>query len=130
MLSWPITRATIWAPRNSSPGRVSLRPDPNTGQFAYQRLDETWVDCFGHDAEIYAYSAVWIAYALVLLGVGIVWRSIFWRYTSLAVLIVTVLKVFLYDMSDLTGLYRVASFLGLGLTLIGIGYIYRRFVFR
>jgi len=24
----------------------------------------------------------------------------------------------------------VASFLGLGLTLIGIGYVYRRFVFR
>jgi uncharacterized membrane protein len=82
------------------------------------------------DAEIYAYSAVWIAYALVLLGVGILWKSSFWRYTSLTVLIVTVLKVFLYDMSDLTGLYRVASFLGLGLTLIGIGYIYRRFVFR
>ncbi len=82
------------------------------------------------DAEVYAYSAVWIAYALVLLGVGILWKSSFWRYTSLTVLIVTVLKVFLYDMSDLTGLYRVASFLGLGLTLIGIGYIYRRFVFR
>jgi uncharacterized membrane protein len=41
-----------------------------------------------------------------------------------------VLKVFLYDMSDLTGLYRVASFLGLGLTLIAIGHVYRRFVFR
>jgi uncharacterized membrane protein len=32
-------------------------------------------------------------------------------------------------MSDLTGLYRVASFLGLGLALIAIGRIYRRFVF-
>ena len=38
-------------------------------------------------------------------------------------------KVFLYDMSDLTGLLRVLSFLGLGLALIGIGRIYRRFVF-
>ncbi len=51
------------------------------------------------------------------------------RYASLAVLIVTVLKVFLSDMSGLTGLYRAASFLGLGLTMIGIGYIYQRFVF-
>ena len=50
------------------------------------------------------------------------------RHASLVVLIVAVVKVFLYDASDLTGLYRVASFLGLGLTLIGIGYIYRRFV--
>jgi len=82
------------------------------------------------DAEIYAYSAVWIAYSLALLAVGILQKSSFWRYSSLAVLMVTVLKIFLYDMSDLTGLFRVASFLGLGLTLIGIGSLYRRFVFR
>ena len=82
------------------------------------------------NAEIYAYSAVWIVYSLVLLGLGIVRDSSVLRYASLTVLIVTLLKVFLYDMSDLTGLYRVASFLGLGLTMIGIGYVYRRFVFR
>ncbi|MBK0398051.1 DUF2339 domain-containing protein [Limibaculum sp. M0105] len=82
------------------------------------------------DAEIYAYSAAWILYALALLGLGILHKASFLRYASLAVLIVTVLKVFLYDMSDLVGLFRVASFLGLGLTLIGIGYVYRRFVFR
>ncbi len=81
-------------------------------------------------AEVYAYSAVWIVYALALLAVGILRNSSVLRYASLTVLIVTVAKVFLYDMSDLTGLYRVASFLGLGLVLIGIGYIYRRFVFR
>jgi len=32
-------------------------------------------------------------------------------------------------MSDLTGLYRVGSFLGLGLSLVGIGLVYQRFVF-
>lgn len=79
-------------------------------------------------AEIYAYSAAWLAIALGLLGVGIVRRSALWRRASLAVMAITVLKVFLYDMSDLTGLYRVASFLGLGLGLIGIGSLYRRFV--
>ena len=82
------------------------------------------------DAEVYAYSAAWIVYALALLGLGIIWQASFWRYSSMAVLVATVLKVFLYDLSDLAGLLRVASFLGLGLTLIGIGYIYRRFVFR
>jgi uncharacterized membrane protein len=79
--------------------------------------------------ELYAYSAAWILFALALLAVGILRRSRFWRGFSLAVLIATVLKVFLYDMSDLTGLLRVASFLGLGLALIGIGQLYRRFVF-
>jgi uncharacterized membrane protein len=40
-----------------------------------------------------------------------------------------VAKVFVFDMADLTGLFRVASFLGLGLALVGIGYVYQRFVF-
>jgi uncharacterized membrane protein len=80
------------------------------------------------NAEIYTYSAVWIVCSLALLAVGILRGSSVLRHASLAVLIVAVVKVFLYDASDLTGLYRVASFLGLGLTLIGIGYIYRRFV--
>jgi uncharacterized membrane protein len=79
--------------------------------------------------ELYAYSAVWIGFALVLLGIGIGRASALWRALSLAVLAAAVLKVFLYDMSDLTGLWRVASFLGLGLSLIAIGQLYRRFVF-
>jgi uncharacterized membrane protein len=79
--------------------------------------------------EIYAYSAVWIVAALGLLAVGILRGEGLWRKAALAVLAVTVLKVFLYDMGDLTGLLRVASFLGLGLALIGLGFLYRRFVF-
>jgi uncharacterized membrane protein len=81
------------------------------------------------DGELYAYSIVWLAYALALLTLGIVLAKSALRYASLAVLVVTVLKVFLFDMAGLTGLYRVGSFLGLGLSLIGIGYIYQRFVF-
>jgi len=81
------------------------------------------------NAEIYAYSAVWILFALAILAAGIRRKSVALRYASLAVLIVTVAKVFLYDMSDLTGLFRVASFLGLGLTLIGIGRVYQKYVF-
>ena len=33
------------------------------------------------------------------------------------------------DMAALTGLYRALSFLGLGATLVAIGYLYQRFVF-
>jgi len=81
------------------------------------------------DAELYVYSAVWLIFALVLLGIGILRGVASLRYASLVLLMVTVAKVFLVDMSELTGLYRVASFLGLGLFLIGIGYLYQRFVF-
>jgi uncharacterized membrane protein len=84
---------------------------------------------FVSDAENYAISAAWLVYALALLAGGIVFRKTALRYGSLAVLLITVVKVFLGDMGGMTGLYRVASFLGLGLCLVGIGYVYQRFVF-
>ena len=80
------------------------------------------------DAELYAYSAAWLVYAGVLLTLGFIWRQALLRYAGLGMLLIVSLKVFLVDMGDLTGLYRVASFLGLGLVLIGIGYIYQRFM--
>ncbi|MGE0006606.1 MAG: DUF2339 domain-containing protein [Parvibaculaceae bacterium] len=81
------------------------------------------------DAEYYAYSVVWLVSSLVLLAVGL-WRKAPWlRHGALAILILTVCKVFLSDMAALGGLYRVASFLGLGLFLVGIGYVYQRYVF-
>ncbi|SLN33911.1 DUF2339 domain-containing protein [Oceanibacterium hippocampi] len=80
-------------------------------------------------AESYCYSLAWLVYALALLGLGIRLRLQPLRFASLAVLLVAVAKVFLFDMAGLDGLYRVASFLGLGLALVGIGYLYQRFVF-
>jgi len=85
---------------------------------------------FRSDAQNYTFSVVWIAYALVLLALGIRYGASLLRYASLAIILFTAFKVFLLDMSGLTGLYRVASFLGLGLSLVGIGFIYQRFVFR
>lgn len=82
------------------------------------------------DAEWYAYSAAWLCLSGVLLALGIRGRSATLRYGSLGVLVVTVGKVFLFDMAALTGLYRAASFAGLGLCLIGVGYLYQRFVFN
>jgi uncharacterized membrane protein len=37
--------------------------------------------------------------------------------------------VFLIDMSNLTGIWRALSFLGLGAVLIGIGWLYQRLLF-
>jgi len=66
---------------------------------------------------------------VVLLAVGIWYRSLPLRVASAAVIVLTVLKVFLIDMSDLTGIYRALSFLGLGAVLIGIGWFYQRLLF-
>ena len=81
------------------------------------------------DAEQYTYSAVWLAFGVALLAAGIALRSLPLRIASAAVVVLTVLKVFLIDMSDLTGIYRALSFLGLGVVLIGIGWFYQRLLF-
>ena len=60
---------------------------------------------------------------------GIFVRSQPARLASAAVIILTVAKVFLYDMAGLTGLLRALSFIGLGLVLVGIGYLYQRLLF-
>lgn len=49
-----------------------------------------------------------------------------WRVGSLAIMLVAVAKVFLIDAAGLDGLLRVASFMALGFSLIGIGWVYSR----
>jgi len=45
-------------------------------------------------------------------------------------MLAAVAKVFLFDASGLTGLLRIASFLALGFSLIGIGWLYSRYLKR
>jgi uncharacterized membrane protein len=81
-------------------------------------------------AERYAYSAAWVLYGVGLLLAGIARRGPILRYGSLAVMLLAVAKVFLYDTARLSDLYRVLSFLGLGASLLLLGFLYQRFVFR
>ncbi|HZD63171.1 MAG TPA: DUF2339 domain-containing protein, partial [Xanthobacteraceae bacterium] len=81
------------------------------------------------DAEQYTYSAVWLVFGVTLLVVGMLLRSQAVRLASAAVVILTVLKVFLIDMSDLTGIYQSLSFIGLGIVLLGVGWLYQRLLF-
>jgi uncharacterized membrane protein len=81
------------------------------------------------DAEQYTYSAVWLAFGVALLAAGMGLRSQAVRFASAAVVILTVLKVFLIDMRDLTGIYQSLSFIGLGVVLLGIGWLYQRLLF-
>jgi len=81
------------------------------------------------EAEGYTYSAVWLAFGVILLIVGILLRSQPVRLASAAVVLLTVGKVFLIDMAGLTGAWRALSFIGLGLVLVGIGFLYQRLLF-
>lgn len=82
------------------------------------------------NAEIYTYSAVWLVLGAFLLLLGTLKSNKALRIASLGVMIVTVGKVFLYDIDELTGLYRVFSFMGLGLSLLALSWFYSRFVFK
>ncbi len=80
------------------------------------------------DAELYAYSVAWLVYGCALMALGLWTRHQAPRHAALVIILLTVAKVFLIDMSTLTGLYRVLSFFGLGGSLVGIGYFYQRVI--
>lgn len=67
-----------------------------------------------------------IVVALAFLGWGWWRKQRHWRVGSLVLMLLAVAKVFLVDAAGLDGLLRVASFLALGFSLIGIGWIYSR----
>ncbi|MBN2369303.1 MAG: DUF2339 domain-containing protein [Vicinamibacteria bacterium] len=88
-------------------------------------LDVSWERRYARDL---ATSAAWGLYAVVLLIIGVWRRSRALRYVGLGFLLLTVGKVFLYDLAQLTGLYRILSFFGLGAALVLVSLIYQRFV--
>ncbi|MER8430555.1 DUF2339 domain-containing protein [Mesorhizobium caraganae] len=80
--------------------------------------------------ETYTYSALWLVIGVVLLTAGVWLKSQVLRIASAALIAIAVVKVFLFDMSELEGVLRALSFIGLGAVLIGIGLFYQRLLTR
>jgi hypothetical protein len=78
-----------------------------------------------HKTRLYAYSLTIIVYGTALLVAGFRMAHRDLRLAALGVVGLAVLKVFLLDLRDLEGLWRATSFIGLGISLIGIAYLYR-----
>lgn len=72
-------------------------------------------------------SVVWAIYGGVMLAVGIARRSKLLRVMALALLGLTIFKVFLFDLSSLDKLYRIISFIVLGLILMAVSFLYQRY---
>lgn len=68
----------------------------------------------------------WAGCAMALAVAGILRRRASLRYLALAVFCAAVVKVYLVDMDALKGLQRVAAFLGVGLLLLALSYLYQR----
>jgi uncharacterized membrane protein len=80
--------------------------------------------------EQWSYSVALILCGLAILVLGILRRSRFLRLASAGYLILAVAKVFIIDLSHLEGVVRALSFIGLGITLIGIALAYQRVLAR
>ena len=97
-------------------------------RFAYQGAEISYLRDTSQ-SELWSYSAAWLALGVAILGYGL-WRKMpEARLASAAIVVLTVLKVFLWDMAGLEGALRAFSFIGLGAVLVGIGLVYQRLVF-
>lgn len=76
-------------------------------------------------AELYSYTVALMLLGAALLYQAIARRSDTLRRIAMAVIALTIAKVFLIDASGLTGLTRVFSFLALGLSLAGLAWLNR-----
>jgi uncharacterized membrane protein len=86
---------------------------------------------FGYTTtETYLYSASLLLLAIVWLTRGIQTTNALLRIAGLLLLTLVTFKVFLIDAAQLQGVLRILSFLGLGIALIGIGWIYGKIMRR
>ena len=74
----------------------------------------------------FSYSALFMLYGGALLTLGFVKRSAFLRWQALILIAATIAKVFLLDMSDLSSGLRILSFIGLGVLLLAVSFVYQR----
>ncbi|MBD3307628.1 DUF2339 domain-containing protein [candidate division KSB3 bacterium] len=82
---------------------------------------------YSTQARFAAISVLWTLFSLVLMIVGFSLNLSILRKCAMGLFAVTMLKVFLLDMANVSTPYRVISFLVLGLMLIGASYLYYRF---
>lgn len=74
------------------------------------------------------YSLAWAAFAFGLLVIGFKRRISAARRAGMALLGVTLLKLFFHDLWHLGGLYRIASLIGMAVVLILVSMFYQKFL--
>lgn len=74
----------------------------------------------------FSYSGLFMLYGGALLTAGFVKRAAFLRWQALILIAFTIAKVFLVDVSELSQGLRIFSFIGLGVLLLCVSYVYQR----
>ena len=70
-------------------------------------------------------SMSWLAYSVLLFAIGMLRRMAAPRYAAIFLFSITILKIFITDLSFLEIPYRIVSFMVLGLILLAVSYIYQ-----
>ena len=71
-------------------------------------------------------SVLWTLYAAAAMAWGFIRSAPAVRYAALGLFGLTIGKVFLADLATISTLYRIVSFLILGLVLLGVSFLYQR----
>jgi uncharacterized membrane protein len=74
------------------------------------------------------YTIGWLSFGMMLLAAGIYLGNRTARVAAVTLIAVTTFKCFLYDLRSLEGLYRVASFVGLAMSLALVSLALQKFV--
>ncbi len=74
-----------------------------------------------------AMSGLWLGYSIFVMAVGILRSARGPRFLAIGLFGLTILKIFIVDLSFLETLYRIFSFLGLGVILLLVSYLYQRY---
>lgn len=82
----------------------------------------------GNFARDMSYSIAWALFAFALLLIGMRQKTKAVRYAGLGLLLVTLVKLFLHDLGNLSQLYRIGAFIGVAIILIVASFVYQRFL--
>jgi uncharacterized membrane protein len=82
----------------------------------------------GNFARDMTYSIAWALYAFALLLIGMKKHTRWVRYSGVTLLVVTLTKLLLHDLSSLNSLYRVGALIGVAIILIVASFVYQRFL--
>jgi uncharacterized membrane protein len=78
-------------------------------------------------AQKVCFSVLWGVYALALVGRGIWRKRKVLRLLGIALFGITLVKLFLFDLGDISKLGKIIAFVGLGVLLLVISFLYQKF---
>jgi hypothetical protein len=112
------------------PERYTLGPEIHNaviiiGGLSLWRFLHLWV--VQHVSGSFYLTASWSALALVLFSAGILLRERMYRWVGLSVLACALGRVMVYDVWTLETIYRVLSFMALGIVLLVLGFMYNKY---